>query len=103
MRRVTLIDAMADSNLFAPWFRDPASWSAWRAFLSALFALPMTDEQLAKAKGIVARGVPRAKVYEEIMKEGKAPPPPEKMLLVSVGTRSIPTTNVTMTATDCKA
>jgi len=36
------------------------------------------DEQLAKAKGIVAKGVSRAKVYEEIMKEGKGAPPPEK-------------------------
>jgi protein-disulfide isomerase len=36
------------------------------------------DEQLAKAKGLVAKGISRAKVYEEIMKEGKGPPPPEK-------------------------
>jgi protein-disulfide isomerase len=36
------------------------------------------DEQLAKAKQLVARGVPRAKVYEELMKEGKEPPPPER-------------------------
>ncbi|HEX3776402.1 MAG TPA: thioredoxin domain-containing protein [Polyangiaceae bacterium] len=36
------------------------------------------DEQLAKAKAVMARGVPRAKVYDEIMKEGKEPPPPEK-------------------------
>ena len=36
------------------------------------------DDQMAKAKAIVARGVPRAKVYDEIMKEGKEPPPPEK-------------------------
>jgi protein-disulfide isomerase len=36
------------------------------------------DEQLAKAKGMVARGVPKAKVYDEIIKEGKEPPPPEK-------------------------
>ena len=36
------------------------------------------DEQLAKAKGIMAKGVARGKVYEEIMKEGKEPPPPEK-------------------------
>ena len=32
-----------------------------------------------------------------------SPPPPEKMLLVSDGTSSIPTTNVTMTATACRA
>ena len=36
------------------------------------------DEQLGKAKGLVAKGITRAKVYEEIMKEGKGPPPPEK-------------------------
>lgn len=36
------------------------------------------DEQLAKAKALVAKGVPKAKVYEEIIKEGKEPAPPEK-------------------------
>ena len=36
------------------------------------------DEQLAKAKALVARGVPKSKVYEEITKEGKEPPAPEK-------------------------
>ncbi len=34
------------------------------------------DQQLAKAKALVAKGTPRAKVYDEIMKEGKEPPPP---------------------------
>ena len=58
MRRVTLIDAMADPNLFAPWFRDAASWSAWRAFLSALFALPMPDEQLAIYNRCTGRAEP---------------------------------------------
>jgi len=36
------------------------------------------DEQLAKAKAIVAKGVPKAKVYDELMKDAKGPPPPEK-------------------------
>ena len=45
--RITLLDAMADENLFAPWFRDPTTLAAWRAFIAALFALPMTPEQLA--------------------------------------------------------
>jgi protein-disulfide isomerase len=35
------------------------------------------DEQLAKAKALLPR-VPRARIYEEITKEGKEPPPPEK-------------------------
>ncbi|HEX6272714.1 MAG TPA: thioredoxin domain-containing protein [Polyangiaceae bacterium] len=36
------------------------------------------DEQLAKAKALVAKGVPRSKIYEEVTKDGKEPPPPEK-------------------------
>ena len=40
---VTILDAMGDPMLFGPWFRDQASWSAWQAFLAALFALPMDD------------------------------------------------------------
>lgn len=40
---MNLLDASRDPNLFAPWFRDPETWTAWRAFLAALFALPMTE------------------------------------------------------------
>jgi len=36
------------------------------------------DAQLSKARGLVAKGVAKDKVYDEIMKDGKAPPPPEK-------------------------
>jgi len=36
------------------------------------------DEQLAKAKAMVAKGTPKAKVYDELMKDAKGPPPPEK-------------------------
>jgi protein-disulfide isomerase len=36
------------------------------------------DEQLTKAKALVAKGVPKAKVYDELMKDAKGPPPPEK-------------------------
>ena len=57
-KRVTLIDAMVDPNLFKPWFRDLSSWVAWRAFLSALFALPMTDEQLPIYKQCTGRTEP---------------------------------------------
>ena len=38
----------------------------------------LMDEQLAKAKALVSQGIPRAKVYEELMKGGKEPPPPER-------------------------
>jgi protein-disulfide isomerase len=36
------------------------------------------DEQLTKAKALVAKGTPKAKVYDELMKDAKGPPPPEK-------------------------
>jgi protein-disulfide isomerase len=35
------------------------------------------DEEITKTKALVGKGVPRAKVYEEIMKDAKGPPPPE--------------------------
>src|SRR5262249_42354438 len=44
---VTIVDALGDKNLFAPWFKKPETWAAWRVFLAVLFALPMTEEQLA--------------------------------------------------------
>jgi hypothetical protein len=37
---VTILDAVRDPKLFAPWFRDPSTWRAWFAFLATLFALP---------------------------------------------------------------
>jgi hypothetical protein len=37
---MNILQALGDENLFAPHFRG-ASWASWRAFLAALFALPM--------------------------------------------------------------
>ncbi|EKS40409.1 hypothetical protein [Afipia clevelandensis] len=43
---LTLLDAIADDALFAPWFsRNPAGWTAWFSFLKALFGLPLSGEQ----------------------------------------------------------
>jgi len=44
---LTILDAIADAKLFAPWFKDRESWAAWRAFLCTLFGLSLTPEQLA--------------------------------------------------------
>ena len=44
---LTILEAIRDPQLFAPWFKDPATWRAWFAFLAALFALPMDAEGLA--------------------------------------------------------
>lgn len=45
--RLTLLDAIADPKLFAPFFPNPKSWIAWRAFIAAAFGLPMSRDQLA--------------------------------------------------------
>jgi hypothetical protein len=55
---VTILDAIRDKQLFAPWFRKPESWQSWFAFLAVLFALPMTPEQLAVFQQCTARNTP---------------------------------------------
>jgi hypothetical protein len=51
----TIIKATTDPNLFGRWFKKRETWEAWRAFLSALFALPLTDDQLATYKECTGR------------------------------------------------
>jgi hypothetical protein len=53
---MNILEAMRDSNLFARWFRSN-SWTAWFAFLAALFALPMTEEQAALYSKFTGRSV----------------------------------------------
>lgn len=54
----TLLDALDDPKLFAPWFRDAETWQSWRAFLAALFGLPMTDDERAIFTACTAREHP---------------------------------------------
>jgi hypothetical protein len=54
----TILDAARDPNLFTLWFRDRASWASWFAFLAALFALKMTDEQHAIFEQCTGRSAP---------------------------------------------
>ena len=46
---MTLLEALADENLFAAWFKDHETWAAWRVFLAALFGLRVEDEALFSA------------------------------------------------------
>jgi hypothetical protein len=55
---LTILDAVRDSKLFGPWFRDKTTWASWLAFLAALFALPMTDDQLAIYRERTGRQAP---------------------------------------------
>jgi phage terminase large subunit-like protein len=61
----TILDAIRDPHLFAPWFKDPDSWAAWRAFLAAAFALPMAPEQLAIYQRCTGRTTPPTEPVSE--------------------------------------
>lgn len=53
-----IIQAIEDENLFAPWFRNRETWSAWEAFLLALFALPMNRKQRQIFESCTCRNKP---------------------------------------------
>src|SRR6266436_9905915 len=55
---VTILRAIRDPKLFKPWFKDPNSWTAWYAFLKALFALPLAEEDLAVYRQCTGRTAP---------------------------------------------
>jgi len=63
---VNLLQAMADEKLFARWFRDSDTWAAWRAFIAALFALPMSESMLATYGDCTGR----TDAPEEVAREG---------------------------------
>jgi hypothetical protein len=57
MKEITILDAMTDPRIFGPWFSDP-SWDAWKAFLCALFALPMSEVQVELFRHHTGREMP---------------------------------------------
>jgi hypothetical protein len=61
----TLLDAMADPNLFRQFFPDLKSWSAWRTFIAAVFGLDMTADQLAVYRACTGRQEPPVGVAKE--------------------------------------
>lgn len=60
-----ILAAIADAKLFAPWFRNAATWAGWRAFLAALFALPMDEEALEVYRRHTGRSEPPASPSDE--------------------------------------
>jgi hypothetical protein len=69
---MTLLEAMDHPNLFAPWFKNPKHWTAWRSFIAALFALPLNAAQLAIFKECTQRTIaPTVPVKEAWMVIGR--------------------------------
>ena len=55
---MSILQAMDDPNLWRRWFRDPATYTAWHAWLAAMFALPMTEDQQAIYTACTGRAEP---------------------------------------------
>ena len=70
---MTILDAMHDPELFAPWFKGRSSWGAWEAFLAALFGLPLGSE---------AESIYRAHTHRHV-----PPPAPAREAWMIVGRR----------------
>jgi phage terminase large subunit-like protein len=60
----TIIEALDDPGLFAPHFRGD-TWRPWRAFLAALFGLPLSDDQLALYRAHTGRTAAPAAPFAE--------------------------------------
>lgn len=61
---MNILQALDDRALFAPHFRGD-TWTAWRAFLASLFALPMDDAQLGLYRHHTGRTEPPAVPFKE--------------------------------------
>ncbi|MBX9574551.1 MAG: hypothetical protein K2X07_02815 [Caulobacteraceae bacterium] len=61
---IDILRACDDPNLFAPWFKR-GDWTAWRAFLAALFGLPMGDDAMELYRRHTGREAPPEGPSEE--------------------------------------
>lgn len=61
---LSILDALDHPEIFGPHFRGN-TWRAWRAFLAALFALPMDDEALALYRHHTGRTTPPSAPFKE--------------------------------------
>lgn len=64
MSNISIIEALEDPKVFGPFFKG-STWDSWKAFLAALFALPMTPEQLAIYRKHTGRTTPPAEPLHE--------------------------------------
>jgi hypothetical protein len=62
---ITIMDAVSDPDIFGAWFRDKQTWSAWFAFLKVMFALELSESELATFKECTNRSAPSPGGYLE--------------------------------------
>jgi hypothetical protein len=62
---LTILDAIDSPAIWRSWFRDPATWAPWRAFLAALFGLPLGDDALALFRQCTGRTTAPSSRFDE--------------------------------------
>ena len=62
---MTIIEAIDDPNLFRTMFKNLDTWRAWRVVLKALFALPMTEEDVLLFRQLTGRDTPPTEQAQE--------------------------------------
>ena len=68
---MNILQALDDPKVFAQHFRG-STWDVWRVFLAALFALPMTPEQLAIYNKFTGRSTaPTSPLHEAFLVCGR--------------------------------
>jgi hypothetical protein len=60
----TILQSLDHPQLFGPFFKGD-SWTAWRAFLGALFGLPLDDDALATYRRLTGRSKAPTKAFTE--------------------------------------
>lgn len=65
-RDASILDAFDDPDVFKPFFKNPQSWSVWKAIIAAIFALDMSDEQLALYRQVSGRTQVPTNVAKEV-------------------------------------
>jgi hypothetical protein len=65
MTPISITKAFDDSKLLGSVLSDPSTWQAWRSFLCALFALPMTDTEVDVFRACTGRSSPPNRPFTE--------------------------------------
>jgi hypothetical protein len=61
----TIFDVVKNKSLWAPWFRDPATWRVWFVFLRVLFGLPLEAGDVEVFRECTGRSdIPTAGFFE---------------------------------------
>jgi hypothetical protein len=63
--QLSILDACRDRGIFGAWFKDVTTWAAWFSFMAAMFAIPLTAEQLEVFRQCTGRTAPNPAGYLE--------------------------------------